>query len=222
MKRKAVIYTLIITLSLLVGCSGRKTKTPESSSAAESVTHSAAADNAGTNTVPNQTGTASNHTETTQNTDGEATLSEEEAKQIALSHAGLTAEQVTFVKSHIEKENGKNRYEIEFFTSDNKEYDYEIDPYTGEILNFDYEAENHSVSSNTTAGETISESEAKKIVLEHVPGATEEHIKEFKTDHGNGRVQYEGEIHYEKKEYDFEIDAHSGEILEWDVEDIHD
>ena len=64
-------------------------------------------------------------------------ITEEEAKQIALSHAGLTADQVTFIKSRKDRNDGLINYDIEFYTGDHKEYDYEIDPYTGKILEWD-------------------------------------------------------------------------------------
>ncbi len=72
-----------------------------------------------------------------------ATISEEEAQNIALSHAGLTAEQVTFIKSDLDMEDGKQTYDVEFYTEEGKEFDYEIDSTSGEILDFDYDAEYH-------------------------------------------------------------------------------
>ena len=150
-----------------------------------------------------------------------AMISEEEAKQIALAHAGLPADQVTFIKSGTDREDGHVRYDVEFYTNDKKEYDYEIDPYTGEILEYDYDAEYYVQSSDTTDTKTITEDEAKKIALDKVPGATSEHIREFKTDYDNGKLKYEGKIYYNQKEYEFEIDAHSSTILEWDEEPIY-
>ena len=49
----------------------------------------------------------------------------EEAKEIALTDAGLTEANVTFVKTELDTDNGRQEYEIEFY-SGNKEYDYEI------------------------------------------------------------------------------------------------
>lgn len=70
-----------------------------------------------------------------------ATISEEEARNIALEDAGLTADQVTFVKSNIDTDDGRNRYDVEFYTADGVEYDYEIDPSSGEILEYDFDLE---------------------------------------------------------------------------------
>ena len=80
---------------------------------------------------------------TPNNTDDGAMVSEDDAKSIALDHAQLTANQVTFIKSEIDRDNGQENYEIEFYTRDHKEYDYEIDPYTGEILDVDYDLETY-------------------------------------------------------------------------------
>lgn len=69
---------------------------------------------------------------------------------------------------------------------------------------------------------TISKEDAIQIALNQIPGATADNIRKFETDYDNGRLVYDGEIHFEQNEYDFEIDAQNGTILEWDVEPIHD
>ena len=68
----------------------------------------------------------------------------------------------------------------------------------------------------------ISEDAAKKTILEKIPGATEEHIKEWKTSRDDGRQKYEGKVIFEETEYEFELDANSGEMLKWETEAIHD
>ena len=49
-------------------------------------------------------------------------------------------------------------------------------------------------------------------------GATVTNVTEFNRDYENGRLEYEGEIHYNGYEYDFEIDADTGTITKWEVE----
>ena len=66
----------------------------------------------------------------------------------------------------------------------------------------------------------LPEKEARKIVLEKVPGATEDDIVEFRKDPDNSRAEYEGEIHYNGMEYEFEMNAYDGTILEWNEEPI--
>lgn len=67
----------------------------------------------------------------------------------------------------------------------------------------------------------LTEKEAREIILEKVPGATEDDIVEFRKDPDNSKEEYEGEIHYNGMEYEFEMDAYDGTILEWDEEPLH-
>lgn len=193
MKKKVIICTFAMTVLLLTGCTQKNANEAENLSASESATSS---------------------TETNM-------LSEEKAKELALIHAGLTADQVTFIKSGIDRDNGREYYDVEFYTNDQKEYDYDIDPYSGEVLDVDYDAEYHSQASDTQTAETISEENAKQIALEQVSGATAQDIREFKSDYDHGKLKYEGKIYYQQQEYEFEIDGYNGTILEWDVEPIH-
>lgn len=71
--------------------------------------------------------------------DNQTEISEDKAKIIALEHAGLTADQVTFTKIEFDLENNNKVYDIEFYTQDRKEYDYEIHSQTGEIVDMDYD-----------------------------------------------------------------------------------
>ena len=95
----------------------------------------------------------------------------------------------------------------------NKEYDYEIDKTTGKILDIDYDAEAYAPA----ASNAISIDEAKKIALAKVSGASNQHIR-IEADHDDGRLVYEGEIHYGRVEYEFEIDGSTGAIIEWDAD----
>ena len=66
--------------------------------------------------------------------------------------------------------------------------------------------------------EAISSDEAVQSALSRVPGATVANVTEFNRDYENGRLEYEGEIHYNGYEYDFEIDADTGTVTKWEVE----
>ena len=151
------------------------------------------------------------------NSNAKAKISEEKAKEIALTNAGLKKEDVTFKRTEKDREDGKTVYEIEFYTKDNREYDYEIDANTGDIISYDSDAESIKPSA-TEETQLITEEKAKEIALAKVPGATTQDIRKFKKDRDDGRYVYEGEILYNKTEYDFEIDAHSGEIISWEHE----
>ena len=66
--------------------------------------------------------------------------------------------------------------------------------------------------------ESISSNEAVQSALARVPGATIANVTEFNRDYDRGRLEYEGEIHYNGYEYDFEIDADTGAFTKWEVE----
>lgn len=66
--------------------------------------------------------------------------------------------------------------------------------------------------------EAISSDEAVQNALVRVQGATIANVTEFNRDYEHGRLKYEGEIHYNGYEYDFEIDADTGTFTKWEVE----
>lgn len=167
-----------------------------------------------------QTGTAQTETgQTGTATQTTAGVTEARAKEIALAHAGLTESQVTFIRSKLEFDDGRQCYEVEFYGTDYTEYDYSIDASTGEIVSYDYDAEGYAPP--VSSGTTISASQAKEIALAKVPGATVNNIYEFKQDWDDGRIEYEGSIYYSGMEYEFTIDAYSGAIREWEVESYY-
>ncbi len=141
----------------------------------------------------------------------------EAAQTAALNHAGLTASQVTFVQQKLDWEDGRQVYEIEFYDANYNEYDYEIDAYTGAVVSFDYDAE-HYTQSTTSTGTYIGETKATEIALAQVSGATASHVVKCKLDLDDGRWEYEVEIRYNNREYEFEIDAYTGTIISWDVD----
>lgn len=60
--------------------------------------------------------------------------------------------------------------------------------------------------------------QAKDIALARVPGANASHVYKAHTDYEHGRKIYEGKIYFNGVEYEFEIDAATGEVLDWDVD----
>ena len=191
----------------------------DSSSGGGTAETPAAGDDDGTASAP---AAASPRPSAGQTTGGQAAaVTEEQARETALSHAGLTADQVTFVRSELDRDDGRLMYDVEFYTSDYKEYDYEIDASTGEILSYDYDAEGYSYQPNATPGTAITAEQARAIALAEVPGAAESDIYEFETDRDDGRLEYEGKIIYNNTEYEFTIDGYSGAIREWDAEPFH-
>lgn len=68
------------------------------------------------------------------------------------------------------------------------------------------------VSGSASTGEYISIEKAQQLINEKLPGCT---IAEFELDWENGRMVYEGEAYLNGAEYDFEVDALTGEIVKW-------
>ena len=79
----------------------------------------------------------------------------------------------------------------------------------------------NTAPSQASAGTAVSIDTARQTALARVPGATESHIR-IHTDYDDGRTVYEGKIIYNSMEYDFEIDAATGNIIDWDAESIYD
>ena len=86
------------------------------------------------NTTGNQQ--TNNSSQNQQASVGATQITVEQAKQIALSHANLTNNQVSFLRSELDVDDGIKKYEIEF-NYNGKEYSYEIDATTGNILSYE-------------------------------------------------------------------------------------
>lgn len=66
----------------------------------------------------------------------DARITVDQARQIALDHAGLTEDQVQMRKMNLDWDDGRQEYEIEFYR-DGMEYEYTIDASDGTILEAD-------------------------------------------------------------------------------------
>ena len=63
-------------------------------------------------------------------------ISSAEAQAIALNHAGLTADQVSYLRAEFDIDDQIHQYEIKF-QAGHWEYEYEIHSETGKIMSFD-------------------------------------------------------------------------------------
>lgn len=153
---------------------------------------------------------------------GGDTITAEAAKSAALAHAGLSADQVVFVKAGLDYDDGRLVFDVEFY-SGNMEYDYEIDAYAGTVVSFDHDIEYYNIYAPSVDSSTqIGEEKARSIALAEVPGATADNVVKLRLDFDDGRYEYEVDIVYGTMEYDFEIDATSGRILSRDIDSIYD
>lgn len=153
----------------------------------------------------------------------------EQAQEIALKHAKLTSDQVSFIKTDTELENGIEVYNIEF-SYENKEYDYKINSANGEIVEYDSDIEDYDITQQQATKENksvtpnnqnsnnskITVEKAKEISLKHA-NLKDNQVVFDKTemDYDNGVQVYDIEFHYNNIEYNYEIDANTGNILSY-------
>lgn len=153
------------------------------------------------------------------------TISMEEAKSIALKRAGLSAGDVVFTKAKQDYEDGRLVYEIEFYKKDySAEYELDIDAYSGAVLKYEIEEKGKQPQASTASPGTqpqgISLEDAKRIALSRAGKAAAGVIfTKAKQDFEDGRRVYEIEFYVPGgMEYEYEIDAVDGTILEEDTE----
>lgn len=159
-----------------------------------------------------------------------------EAEEIALKAAGLSRKQIAFIHTEQDTEDGRVIYEVEFYTTDYKEYDYDIDAVNGAVLHVDYDAEFYDAKEASRLGRYLNGKpkdkaaqtkpgaftleQAKEKAVQHAGFALSDvQWKEAKTETDDGRQVYELEfLTTEKAEYSYEIDTETGEILSFDFE----
>lgn len=157
-------------------------------------------------------------------------ITKAKAKEIALAHAGISASKATFVEAKLEEDDGVQVYEIEFY-SGSTEYDYEIHAKTGDILDWDKDIENFKIPKTDTSGSAqtkptsdyIGVDKAKSIALNSAGlSASSVTFTKAKLDRDDGLRVYEIEFYTNTKEYEYEINAKTGKILDWDAEELDD
>ena len=149
-----------------------------------------------------------------------AAITEAEAKQIALDHAGVSESETERMRVKLGRDDGVQEYEVNFYVG-NREYDYDINAATGAIRSYDSEIDDDYVSSTEAAGAAISEDEARATVVARVSGASASDVRLY-LERDDGRLVYEGELIYNGTEYEFQIDAATGDVLDWESESVRD
>lgn len=112
MKNKTMAGMLLILSIYLVACSNQITKQNDMINTKNPVQQSESVNNT------------------------EHKITEDKAKEIALEHASVNSDQVTFMTSELEIEDGMEVYDIEFYVN-NIEHNYKIDVNTGKIISYE-------------------------------------------------------------------------------------
>lgn len=167
-------------------------------------------------------------------------ITAEQAKAIALKHAGYAETDVRVVKLISYNKRMTQIYDIIFLTNNGK-YIYEIDAASGEVLayylkgfgkhHFDsYHHNNQGMLPNQNSGGQampnqnggngyISPVDAKNIALNHAQ-ITDSGIVKYdqKLKNKNGFAVYDIEFEHGGMEYEYRIDAVTGEIISWEYD----
>ncbi len=146
-------------------------------------------------------------------------VGQEAAKQAALSHAGLSASDVTDWKIEREWDDGRLEYEIEFWCG-TSEYDYTIDGHSCSVLKHEVDHHGSYGGHHGTGNITdIGAAAAKAAALDHA-GVSESQTTKMKVerDWDDGLLVYEVEFKSSGMEYEYTIDGVTGSILSFDRE----
>ena len=93
--------------------------------------------NNSSNTNKQNSNKSNNNTVANQNVDSKSNkITVDEAKKIALNHANLTSNQVSYVQVEADFDDYTPSYDVEFYHN-NVEYSYEINANTGNIISFE-------------------------------------------------------------------------------------
>lgn len=159
--------------------------------------------------------------------DSEA-ISIEEAKEIAFSHAGVKIEGARIEDIDFDIENNLKIYEIDF-EANGYEYEYKINALTGEIVKSknekdddDDDDDDDKEEGQEQDKEYISKKSAKQIALDHA-GVSAKNAKfdDVELDTDDGVPSYEIEFEVGEDEYEYDIHAVTGKILDFE-QDIED
>ena len=222
MKRLTVAAIItVVAAGVFTGCGNAGTT--QMNSATGTTAESQNSQDAGTQgSAQSDDQNAAGTTDQTGSNSGTQDIGEDAALQAALEAAGVSESDASRLRISKDRDDGRVVYDVRFDV-DQTEYDYEVLASDGQIVSSDverrdddgYDDDDRSRGSN--ADVAVSREEAIDIALAKVSGATENDIR-IELDHDDGRYKYEGDIIYERVEYDFEIDANSGDILEWSEE----
>lgn len=145
----------------------------------------------------------------------------EQAKQAALTHAGVPAADATAIKVELDCEQGVMVYEVSFNAS-GYEYEYDVDAMTGAICKQERDDDAPASSPTQQPGDAstlLRPDEAQSAALAHA-GLTASDVQGLHTklDDDDHAPVYEVEFTSGGYEYEYDVDAVTGAILHADKE----
>ena len=147
-------------------------------------------------------------------------IGQEKARSIAFSHAGVSESDIIKIDVEFDYEEGRMVYEVEFHAK-GMEYDYDIDAIEGSILKFESKERNKPYEGGSNATDYIGVNRAESIALAHA-GLQKSMITKLETEleRDKGTNFYDIEFVYDGYEYDYDIDAITGDIIRVEKEKI--
>lgn len=136
----------------------------------------------------------------------------DEAIAIACTDAGVSQRELFDKKQQREEESGIAVHKIEFETAYG-DYDYAIAVEDGRIIDADYEVDEEWL--DRLGGTPLDMNEAASRVAAKI-GADTEDIRIWQEE-DDGRIRYEGEAFHDGVKAEFEMDAKTGIIFDWDL-----
>lgn len=136
----------------------------------------------------------------------------DEAIAIACTDAGVSQRELFDIKQQREEESGIAVHKIEFETAYG-DYDYAIAVEDGRIIDADYEVDEEWL--DRLGGTPLDMNEAASRVAAKI-GVDTEDIRIWQEE-DDGRIRYEGEAFHDGVKAEFEMDAKTGIIFDWDL-----
>lgn len=149
-----------------------------------------------------------------------ASIGEAKARQIAMKHAGIQESEARVVEFRQFRKHSMEIYKI-VFLSKNAKFVYMIDASNGDIVEFHRNNRRGGPEFEGDADKNLSDyigvERAKTIAFEHAKAdASKVYKLNIDMDRDDGRVIYEVDFKHDGWEYEYEIDAKTGEIIHWD------
>ena len=142
-------------------------------------------------------------------------VSREEALAIAYANASVPEADAYNVKAERDEEGGIPIWDIEFET-EYGDYDFEVAISGGRIVGADYEVDDEWLDRlSRHTGSPLTAEQAQDAVAAKAPDAQTFRLWQEESD---GRLRYEGEAYGDDIKYEFELDAATGVIYDWNAD----